>query len=368
MSLPAPPPVPRRGRPPAARLPDPDHLWIRHAPRSWELGTEPWLDLGTGGLGGLDPSTTEPGEALARSLEALRKAVGGRVDDLVWVPPGIAEAPGGPAAVAEILAPLVERGVPVLLQRLVRSGGVGDDPWPGPRPDHVHELFDPTALLLERAASEGGGEDALGVLGMLPAGAVVVWPQVPGLTDDPDLLEAACARLAEAGARVAQAVVPDLISAERRLLADLTDGRAFEALFHGPRPQARPFARTARRHGLGVFLDRPLPASPLGDSGLAGDRRLAGLLALAGELALRLDLPPGRVQGYLRAARFADRTRYDLLALAREGNLSVLPWLDPPSRDLVEEWATTGRSETVDRLLDDYAGPVPATESPADTP
>lgn len=357
VSLPAPPPVRRRGRPPAARLPDPDHLWIRHAPRTWELASWPWLDLGAGGLRGLEPSSRTPDEALAVSLEALEKLAAGRVDDLIWVPPGVAEAPGEPAAaVAGILAPALERGVPVLVQRTVRPDGPSGDPWPGERPAGLFEVHDPTALLLDRAETEARPDDGLDAFARLPEGAVVVWPLVPGFTDEPALWDAACAALAQAGARVAQAVVPELTSAERRLLADRTDGRAFEALFHGASPEPRRFARVARRHGLRPFFDRPLPTPPLGDGGVAGNRRLAGLLALAGELAVRLDLAPGKAQGYLRAARFADRTRYDLLALSREGNLPVLPWLDPASRELVEEWAATGRSGVVDRLLDDYAG------------
>jgi hypothetical protein len=343
-TLPAPPPAPRRGRPLAARLPDPDHLWIRHAPRTWELAPGPWLDLGAGGLRGLELSSRAPDEARAVSLDALGKLVASPVDDVVWAPPG------GSAAIAEVLAPAVERGVPVLLQRTLGDFGE-DDPWPGARPEPVHEVFDPTAALL------AAPDDPLAAFDSLPAGAVVVWPLIPGFSDDPTLWEAACTRLAGRGARTVQAVVPEISSGERRQLADQTDGRAFEALFHGPPPDPRRFARVARRHGLGIFFDRPPPGPPLGDGGVTGNRHLAGLLALAGELSVRLDLAPGKAQGYLRAARFADRTRYDLLALAREGNLPVLPWLDPASRELVEEWAETGRSGAVDGLLDDYAGP-----------
>jgi hypothetical protein len=87
----------------------------------------------------------------------------------------------------------------------------------------------------------------------------------------------------------------------------------------------------------------------------AANREAAGLLALGGELHLRLGrLAPS--QCYFRAARWIDQSSFDLRALAREGNLHVLPWLDPASRAIVEEWGETGRSASVEALLEEYAG------------
>ncbi|MFY9821245.1 MAG: hypothetical protein WAM82_07675, partial [Thermoanaerobaculia bacterium] len=101
------------------------------------------------------------------------------------------------------------------------------------------------------------------------------------------------------------------------------------------------------------FLSRPLPRPPvLG----AGNRRIAGVLALAAELWLRLGRPVDTGQAFYKDARWIDRTAYDLEALAREGNLGVLP-LEAASREIVAECAEGGESERLARLLADYLAP-----------
>ena len=61
-------------------------------------------------------------------------------------------------------------------------------------------------------------------------------------------------------------------------------------------------------------------------------------------------------QALYKDARWIDRSPYDLEALAREGNLGVLP-LDATSREIVAECAESGESEHLDRLLADYLAP-----------
>jgi hypothetical protein len=75
---------------------------------------------------------------------------------------------------------------------------------------------------------------------------------------------------------------------------------------------------------------------------------------LAAELWLRLARPVGQGQALYAAARQADRTTFDLAALAREGNLGVLGWLDPLARSLVKEVASTGRSALLKELTAEY--------------
>lgn len=308
-------------------LPEPDRLWIRYAPRAWKAGPRGelrWLDLARGALGPVGPDHPPP------ALEVPP----GPFDDVLYLPPvhpGLGDARDG--AAAEVAA----QGTPVLVQLLAGE--------PAPDADGVVPVYDLLEPLLAARTEE---------LARLPAGAAAVWPLVPGLTDAPELREEGCRRLAQAGVAVVQGVAPSLAPAERRRLLEETgrgdDDEAFEALFHGPGADLRSFARAAHGHGLRAFLPRPLPRPPLAG---AAEREAAGLLALAGELHLRLG-EEGRSQSCFRAARFVDRTRFDLRALAREGNLPVLPWLDEEGRTIIEEWAEAGRSERVERSLRSY--------------
>jgi hypothetical protein len=312
-------------------LPEPDRLWIRYAPRSWPaapLGEAGWLDLARGALG----LPGDPAAAVPLELPA------GPFDDVLYLPP---VRPALAAARDRAAAAVAAAGTPVLVHLLASE--------PAPPVAGATPVFDLLEPLLAGTPE---------VLERLPAGAAAVWPLLGGLTDAPELVEEGCRRLAAAGVAVAQGVAPDLPPGERRrLLERLEEGgrkeraeAAFDALFHGPGADPRAFARAAHRHGLAPFLPRPLPRPPL--TGGAG-REAAGLLALAGELHLRLGDEP-RSQACFRAARFLDRTGYDVRALAREGNLPILPWLDGEARTVVEEWAAEGSSAGLERLLGAY--------------
>ena len=81
-------------------------------------------------------------------------------------------------------------------------------------------------------------------------------------------------------------------------------------------------------------MERPLPAD---SRALAHNRWLAGELchcrrAVAAHRAVR---EPG--QAFFRAARLIDEADRNIQVLCSEGNLGVLPWLDPPSREVIEE-------------------------------
>lgn len=340
---------------PAARarllLPEPDRLWIRYAPRprDWRAVAPPgelrWLDLAAGELGG---SGGESGHAEGDggNLEAPRLPLpAGPFDDVLYLPP---VAPAFAAARDAAARTHAAEGTPVLVQVLAGEEEPHSEGVEGIV--RVHDLLEALlgGSLVERTGFETGlhpgPED------------VALWPLVPGLTDAAELVAEGCRQLAAAGFTTAQAVALDLPAVQRRQLYERVASDAeeeddlFQALFHGAGADPRAFARVAHRHGLRPFLPRPLPRPPLTG---APEREVAGLLALAGELSFRLGRA-GRGQAHLRAARWIDRTAYDLRALAREGNLPVLHWLDEESRAIVEEWAETGESATVGELVGAY--------------
>ncbi|MEA2604158.1 MAG: hypothetical protein QOF89_5150 [Acidobacteriota bacterium] len=314
---------------PAAQLPEPGRFWIRYVPRSWEPPERPWVNLAAGKLGewGRNPKA-HPSDLFALADTPL--------DDVLYLPPVL---PRRAAARDEVARARLMAGTPVLVQLLP-----GDETTVPPVTGaaFVHDLL---PALLDRD---------LGRLRRLPAGASAVFPLLPGVTDDPALWELACRDLAAAGVRCVQALTPSLEPADRRRLAERWgEEEAFEAVFHREAPAERDFARLAHRHGLEPFLPRPLPRPPvLG----AGNRRIAGVLALAAELWLRLGRPVETGQALYKDTRWIDRSPYDLEALAREGNLGVLP-LDTLSREIVAECAESEGSEHLERLLAEYLAP-----------
>jgi hypothetical protein len=319
------PPQPAEAARPTVRAPEPGFLWIRYAPRGWPAPPVWWLDLARGGVGG--PGAEGPDVGAAAALPEL---AGAPFDDVVWLPPVPAALRGERDRVAERL---LAAGTPVLVQAL-----------PGERvaPPAATVVFDLTAVLLAGSGigdreseppkpldERGGG-----------AGSAVLWPLIAGLTDEPELVADGLDALATTGVAIVQPVAPRLAPAERRRLAAAAGDGAFDRLFHGGEPDERAFARAAAARGLGFLVPRPLPRPPL--SG-AENRRLAGWLAVAADLWLRLGRPPSQGQAFFRAARWADETGYDLLALAREGNLGVVAEVDAASRALIEEAAASGR-------------------------
>lgn len=357
---------------PTAQLPEPARFWIRFAPRSWPAPAGLRLDLARAGLAPGVPRPADAGDAgqaglgdgagIAALTSFKLEGIAGPLDDLLYLP---AVPPVGTAARDRLARGHLAAGTPVLVQLtpgeetgLEREGeGTGATP-----------IYDLLETLIERD---------LGRLSSLPAGSTAVWPLVPGLTDDPGLWVEGCERLGAAGPRVVQAVTLQLDPADRRRLAERGDEAAFDALFHRVEEQVegqvdgqvegltdvpsaaveRAFAQVAHSHGLTPFLPRPLPGPQVHGR---DNRQLGGLLALAAELWLRLGRPVGQGQALYAAARQADRTQYDLRALAREGNLAVLGWLDPLGRAAVEEWARAGVVPLLDELLSEYLAAAPA--------
>jgi hypothetical protein len=318
---------------PLEQLPDPGRFWIRYVPRQWEPPEHPWVHLAEGRMGEWGRAVSQKVALASLSLTALAEEP---LDDVLYLPP----VPARRAAARDKLASsrLVD-GTPVVLQLLP-----GDE-TAVPAVSGVAFVVDLLPALLARDLER---------LERLPAGAAALWALLPGLTDDPALWDEGCARLAAAGVRCVQALAPALAPADRRRLAERwgkeREEELFAALFHGEPPAERDFARRAHRHGLAPFLPRPLPRAPVLR---IENRRLGGALGLIAELWLRLGRPDEQGQAFYRAARWLDRTPYDVPALERDGNLAVLP-IDPESRAVLAELLETDGSELLETLLAEY--------------
>jgi hypothetical protein len=313
--------------------PEPGRFWIAASPRSWSAARGPWTDLAGGRLVGVQGRP----QAVLPDLGPERKR--GDLDDLLYLPPvdpSLAEERDRAAA------RLREAGVPLLVQ-LTPGETLPVETAAAPPAATVAAVYDLAVPLL-------AGD--LESLRRLPAGAAAVWPLIAAVTDGAEVRDRGCRLLAAAGVRCVQPLAVELDPVTRRSLAEERgDERVFAALFHGPPPSERDFARAAHGHGLEVFLRRP----PTGFSPRrVANRRLAAGLALAGELWLRLGRPESRGQALLRAARGADGAAYDLTALVREGNLAVMDWIDELGVEILAELVDAGRSERLDALLAEY--------------
>ncbi len=186
---------------------------------------------------------------------------------------------------------------------------------------------------------------------LLPAGSTVVWPLIPGVTDDPRLWRQGCDRMAAAGVARVQAQTLQLSPSQRRRLAAKAPEEAFHALFHRPSPAERHFDRIAHECGLEVFLVRPVQEN---FPRVASNRRLAASLALAGELWLRLERPMHQGDDLFRAARWVDTAPQDVQALAREGNLAIIEAVRGKGRDLLEQLVEGRREHLLEELRVEY--------------
>lgn len=330
---------------------EPANLWIRHSFSRWPATDEGdlWCDLATGRLrspGYAAEAGYGDAAAWAAAAELLRS-----VSDVVYVPPVLAEH--DPLR-SNIIGTAAEAGVPVLIQAattipLVESGsGNSGSPSLGALPANVVVVLDLLDSLVRHADAlrEDFRERSQRSLPFRPSplqGARLIWPLVAGWTDQPEVLEAAMVRLAAAGARRVLARRLDLDASDRRLLAERLKPawpEAFDALFHGGEsaPDTAAFRSAAEDAGLQHRLPRPLPAPPL-PARLRLARELAGHLIELGDAAVTGG------DAYYRAARFLDRDEIDIEAAAREGNLGVLPWLEDPVRQAVEEWLALRRGD-----------------------
>jgi hypothetical protein len=302
-------------------LPDPGRGWARYVPAVWPAA-DSWIDA--------------PGERWGTS--------GGRVpfpapiedplDEVLWLPPVSRTLSAERDAWATASARAGSTTVVQLFPGETPPAGC----WPA---------WDLSECLL-------GG--ALPSAGDIPAGdhpPVALWPVLPGI----ELKEAERAKtfstLSAAGVHALLVVRPELRPADRRQFSARVGEERYGAVFHGEAGARRAIARQARAAGLEPFPLRP-PLQP----GLtpAANRRVAEVCGLLGELWLRLGRAPEPGQALFSAMRAADRLPQSLTRLRDEGNLGVLPWLDPARRRVVEEVLATGGCRMLDELLVAYAG------------
>ncbi len=304
------------------QMPDPGHAWVRYRLRPWPAAPGLWLDLSSCSLGRERPAA--PAEI---DLAALRE-----LDDVLYLPP---TAPADGELRQQILAGVGDQGPPILLQSLPGEPAAG------------RAAVDLQVIDVLHPVVTGDWQQ----LQQIPASATVLWPLVAGYSDEPGQWKQGLEILASIGVGAVRGVAADLAPADRRRVVELAGDRGFERLFHGPTPDERAFAATVYRTGMRPFLGRPLPAAP---SRLTHNRHLAGILLAIGELWLRLGRQESRGQAFFRAARWTDRESHDLMLLTREGNLGVVSWLDPESRQVIEEVAAEGRAGLLDELEAEY--------------
>ena len=319
---------------------EPANFWIRHSFSRWPAPDADllWCDLATGVLA---PPTAVPVPDALKAAELVRSAL-----DVVYIPPLPVDRDVLRTGIVEAAA---ATGVPLLIQI------VGDLPVsestvaeafgqrPAAPPLNATVVIDLLDCLIRRASvlRQEFRESRQPSLPLEPAplqDATLVWPLVTGWTDQRGVMEPALAGCAAAGARRVVPRALELDASDRRLLAERLQSawpEAFDAVFHGDEssPDTPAFRRTAEAAGLESRLPRPLPAPPL-------PPRLRLARELAGHLIERGDAADVGGDAYYRAARFLDRDEIDIDAAGREGNLSVLPWLEEPVKQAVEQWLT----------------------------
>ncbi|MXW03089.1 MAG: hypothetical protein F4X59_15950 [Holophagales bacterium] len=318
---------------------EPANLWIRHSFSRWPAVGEDdfWCDLATGSLRSSGAAADAASVDAADAVDLLHS-----VTDVVYVPPIAAEH--GPLR-SSIIETAAAAGAPLLVQVVWgRLAGTAAADLP-PNATMVLDLLD--SLVCQAAAlREEFRENRQSSLPFAPAplqDATLVWPLISGWTDQPEVLDPATVRFAAAGVH---RVVPrslELVARDRRLLAErlqTTWPEAFDALFHGGEsaPDAGAFRTAAKAAGLEHRLPRPLPAPPL-------PPRLRLARELAGHLIERGDAAVTGGDAYYRAARFLDQNEIDIEAAAREDNLGILPWLEDPARQAVEQWLSARRAD-----------------------
>jgi len=311
-----------------AQRSDPERLWVRYSPKGWPIVSGLSTDLAASPdprrsrRTDRDPVLQEPAE-----LRAL--------DDLLWLPP---VEPSDRARRDRWVASAIVAGVPVLVQRL-----------PG-----------------ERVEAQTGVIPILDLFGTLVSGefgeleppaepGLAIWPLVAGWTDRPSFVSEGLAALRERGFLTVVGVRVELAPAQLRELADLVPPEGYERLFHAPPSDRRAFGRAVEVAGLCPFFERPLPGEP---PILRRNRRLAGGLYRAGELWLAVDRDEVIGQAFFRAARWVDESSKDIQALALEGNLGIVDWIESPVEEVIVGLSGEDGAPLLQELREEYLSEV----------
>lgn len=309
-----------------AVAPSPFRGWVRWRPREWPAAPLPFFDVATRRIGWPDEGLPA---AAALPTELPRKP------GLVVLPPLDASRRAEREALRERLT---------AADFPVADTCVAGEP-PADAPGRV-VWIDPLAAWLEGESPETWSAAATAT----SAGAevAIVVPLIAGLTPEGDPLGSWLTAFRTLAPSAVLGVVAELSPFERRRIVESRGDASFETVFHGRPPSEHAFARAAAAFGLRALPRRmQLPeASPR----QARNLELAGALWEAAELALRLRDSEADCAALFAAARRAESTGHDLVALAREGNLGVLEWPSPQALALVGDLAGGGTSAWLDGL------------------
>ena len=294
-------------------------LWAHFTPKRWPAAERPYLDLGERRI--VWPSRTRPDRAGLQIPDA---------------PPGFAEVvllpPVGEAELAakSTLADLIRAAGGMPLDQIPAGGGAARGPASG------NVVVDLSGELIFGEA-----------IAALPrsADSILVVPLLPAVSDSEKWWPAIFERHGGASGSTIVGIAPELTPLDRRRLVEALGDDRFEEIHHRAKSALeleRAFARAASAAGFLPFFDRPvIPLPPRA----ARNRSLAAILAEAGERALALGHSEAEAVSLLTAARHVDESERDFVALAREGQLALLPFLSPRARSVIEEFAASGRSE-----------------------
>ncbi len=278
------------------------NLWQRHSLAVAPYESAAWVDLASGRL--------MPGSSTRSS--------GGRQvkpTNLVYLP-AAAEMENG--RIEEARTVCFEVGVETLEHSIIGLESEFESGLSG-----VQRVADPLHALLS--------EDLDG-LSRVEHVDLAIWPLLPELTDSDALVAEGLERLSAAGVSFVIPVIPQIDPGSARAITERYGEHLFAALFHSGVPDQRPVLRAIARAGMDFLPPRP---------GVRSDRslelRIAAELATIAELMLLLDESPATAQESFRAAAWFEGTHFDVAAMAREGNLALVPGLGDALRQAVED-------------------------------
>ncbi|MGE0641549.1 MAG: hypothetical protein AB7G12_10820 [Thermoanaerobaculia bacterium] len=294
-------------------------LWIRYLPKRSSPADRAWLDT-------VDRRIVWPAGRATAAASQRAPVAPPAIADVLLLPPVAAGEEERRLSIAE---PLSAAGFRLLDQRT-------DGAPTAPVPDAT-VVVDLLASLLER--NPPGDRE-------VPAGAVVVVPLLPAISEEESHWRPLLAGLRKAAPAAVVGIAPELTPADRRRLVERMGEEQFERIHHRSArtvDRERAFARAVAAAGLPPFFERPeLALAPRA----ARNRSLAAALSEIGERKLALGHSEAESVALLAAARFVEGSEHDLIALAREGQLALLP-LAPLARAVVEEIASGGGSRTL---------------------
>ncbi len=207
-------------------------------------------------------------------------------------------------------------------------------------------VWDPTAHLV-------GGQ--VHKLPDPPLSAWVVWPLIAGVSDGAALAQFV-ARESVAEVSGVLPVVAHLSASVKRKLVDQYGPAVFEALHHSASPEVAAAVKVVDQEGIRFQPPRPRHAS---ESELHA--RACTVLSWLGDLLLRLD-EEERGQRFLRAARWLERSPWDLSVLVRDGHLAVVPELNGEAGQVLEELAASGDPSLLTTIRRQYLDGVVTPE------